>query len=312
MIESNAAVPDQGSTYLYGGILYQRVSEPDSRPQSQRAGIGTFLSQGLTIGALIFFLIPLFIVLAYPHGYNFLVVPFLPMILAFGMAVGLVQGLGIWGCTRLARHNPGRPLRAAIGVIIFAIILAGYCFAFPSRFYIKETADLTEYLKAMGIFAAIGVTYGLFTGSRLRPWRVLVREAESLPPGSWLITGITGVVLRLAIVFFLMESILIVVWQVNFPQHDLAFALIALGHFAAALLIVSIRLRFWLLLLLAVIINLPVVTLLTDVLEEANLFMWYLTVSYLTAWAAFLISRCRLTYSALAFVNQEIRYYLID
>jgi hypothetical protein len=174
MIERDEIVPDQGSSYVYGGILYERVSERDSLTKSQPPGIGRFFSQGMTVGAVIFLLIPLISILAHPDsGYNFFIVIFLPLPLAIGVCIGLLQGLIIWTSTRLAGHSLGWPLRALIGVITFGILAIGHHLAIPVPSYETGTTALSDNLPRIGVYATIGAAYGLFIGSRQQPWRAL-------------------------------------------------------------------------------------------------------------------------------------------
>jgi len=74
--------------------------------------------------------------------------------------------------------------------------------------------------------------------------------------------------------------------------------------------IVFTRMPFWLLVLLALLINFPVAALITDVLT--NEVLRGLVIAYLTVWAAFLLCRVSVPRAALSFVKKEIRYYLID
>lgn len=308
MIQSGATVPYQRPPFIYGEILSRSICEAD-RPELP--GIGRFLSQGAAIGAFISFLFPLYGIVS-TRGYTFLLIGALPFFLAGGIAFGLLQGFGIWGCTRLVRHQLGRSARAIIGVLIFALLSVASFLIFSSPEH--ETATLEDYVLEILKYIAIGVTFGLVTGSRLQPWRELVRGMKSLPAQSRLLTAITGLALRVIILFFLMESVLILVWMLKFtfPQPEFVWVLIALCHFAAALVIVFARLKFWLMLPLALIVNLPILAFITELLKEEHVFMWYVSVGYLAVWAAFLLTRLGLTYSALAFVKEEIRYYLID
>lgn len=207
MIESGAAVPYQRPPFIYGEILSRSMCEAD-RPELP--GMGRFLSQGAAIGAFISFLFPLYGIV-FTRGYTFLLIGALPFFLAGGIAFGLLQGFGMWGCTRLARHQLGRGARAIIGVLIFALlVVASFLIDSSPK---DETATLEDYVPGILKYIAIGVTFGLVTGSRLQPWRELVRGAKSLPAQSRLLTGITGLALRVIIVFFLMESLLILVWM---------------------------------------------------------------------------------------------------
>ena len=63
---------------------------------------------------------------------------------------------------------------------------------------------------------------------------------------------------------------------------------------------------------MALIVNAPVVLLITEVLNNQPAAMRYAPLGYLAIWAAFLLARWRATYSALNFLKEEFRYYLID
>ena len=77
-------------------------------------------------------------------------------------------------------------------------------------------------------------------------------------------------------------------------------------------MIVFARIRFSLLLPLALLLNVPVVLLITEVLKNELPVYRYFVVGYLAIWAAFLLVRWSLTYSALTSIKKELRYYLID
>lgn len=311
MSASGPTISHQPPSFVYGQILARSAHE--AAKHSQIPGIGRFLTQGMAAGVFVFFVLPLLYTLYnFGRSFNSFIILLLPIYLAIGMSLGLVQGLVIWACTRLARHNLDKGSRAAIGVLVMATVIGVGYLLNPSQPR-NETADLEYYLAFGGVNIFIGVTYGLFTGSRLQPWRELVRGAEWLPRQSRLLTGFTGLLLRVVIIFSLMESILLVIDTLRSDsQNDLLLFGIAFGHFIAASVIVFARLKYWLLVPLAIILNLPVVVLITDVLTHADLFWWYVAVSYLGLWAAFLLTRWSAFYSALSVINEEIRYYLID
>src|SRR5262245_54069566 len=128
-MESRATVPYQRPPFIYGEILSRSLCETD-RPELP--GSVRFLSQGAAIGAFIGFLLPLCGMIANPHGYNFLLIFVLPFSFSGGIAIGLLQGLGMWACTRLARHPLGRATRAILGVLIFALFLVAWYLIVPS------------------------------------------------------------------------------------------------------------------------------------------------------------------------------------
>ncbi|HJS25011.1 MAG TPA: hypothetical protein VJ751_11705 [Pyrinomonadaceae bacterium] len=266
-------------------------------------GIGRFLSQGIAAGAAIYFLILLTIILSKPPISQNFVFIFLPFVLVWGMLLGIFEGLVIWACTELSGRRLNAAVRGAIGILTLILM--------PGIFLLFFKVRLTDLL-VLAVFSSTGVAYGLVTGSRLEPWRELVRGSAAAK--SRVLTGITGLALRSLLILGLMASILAVVCTLKqtFNQRDFAFALIALCHFTVASVIVFARIRFWLLLPLALLVNFPIVLLITEVLKNENPVYRYFVVSYLAIWGAFLLVRCSLTYSALTSLKEELRYYLID
>src|ERR1041384_1413314 len=246
----------QRPPHIYGEILSSCVyqSALDKLP-----GIGRFLSQGIAAGALIYFFIALTILLLEPPGHNFGFVMFLPFVLVWGMLIGLFEGLVIWACTKLADRRLNAAIRSTLGVVALGV--------FAGIFYLLLTVlDINWELSSFevnAIYLSTGVAYGLVTGSRLQPWRELVRGSTAAK--SRLLTSITGLALRSLLILGLMESILAITFTLkDFKQKVFAFAFIALCHFAVASVIVFTRLKFWLLLPLALLVNLPIVLLITE------------------------------------------------
>lgn len=311
---SVATATTQGESYLYGGVLFQRVTETEREARPLRAGLLTCLSQGLATGAVLMFVLTAGVLL-YEHnnGYQYLVVVYFPLYLCFGLVPGLVEGLVSWICMRMTGHNLRWFTRLLIAALVLAIPYVALLLVFSSAD--ATSSKVTELVTFILIVGAIGAMYGPLTGSRFSPWHQLVRGDESLPSGSWVVTGLTGFVLRVAVVFFLMEAILsfIVTLQSGSWQNDVVWTLSLLLHFVFAFVIVFARLKFWLLLPLALIINVPIVFFLQNyLLKEAWDIFIYLCIGYLAAWATFLIARCPLTYWIVDFFKEEINYYLID
>jgi hypothetical protein len=134
------------------------------------------------------------------------------------------------------------------------------------------------------------------------------------PPRRVVLNGITGFLLRVLIIYAMMVStlLLILMTQGERREREFGFAAVAVGHCIGATVIVFTRMPFWLLLLSALLINFPVVVLLTDVLTETEIIERYFIIAYLTLWIAFLLCRVSVSHAVLAFVKKEIRYYLID
>jgi hypothetical protein len=281
--------------------LFRTIYSPHCSPLPP---FGRFLSQGVAAGAIIYFLVELFILLQAPHWKSFFVF-LLPLFLVWGMLVGLCVGLVIWASTRLAGQGLNVVVRSALGIVAVAIFAAGFYSLLTALGVNWDWSDSST----NGVYLGVGVAYGLVTGSRLQPWREFVRGSEEAK--SRVLTGITGLVLRVLIVWGLLESILSVCALLQDSEERYP-AVIALCYFAAASMIVFARMKFWLLLPLALLVNLPVAWLIEVMLKNELPVYRYLTFSYLGIWAAFLLARCSLTYSMLRSLKEELRYYLID
>jgi hypothetical protein len=154
--------------------------------------------------------------------------------------------------------------------------------------------------------------FGLVSGSKLNPLSELLRGTT---PPRWVgLNGITGFLLRVLITYAMMDSTLSLIWTIqrDRSQTEFAFVAIAFGHCLAATVILFTRMPFWLLLPLALLINFPVVVLITDVLTKDIIGLKPLISAYLTLWAAFLLCRVSVPHAVLTFLKEEIRYYLID
>ena len=310
MSQSIATNPHQTSPYRHGNILFANVATYQRNPP----GIGRCLSQGAAVGVFVGFLSPVFSMLSHPeNGYNFLLISYLPLLLAFGLAFGVLEGVLIWACNYIVGHRLHAVVRAVVGVISLAILLTGYNFLFAEPSPYREEVSTIDYVFFYGVYIGYGVLFGLVIGSRFEPVAELLRGTS--PPQWLVVTGLTGLALRVFVIFGLMESVLNLIWTLQrerIPAAEFAFGVIALSHFIAGVVIIFVRMPFWLLLPLALIINLPIVALITDVLTEKEFPLQYITIGYLSLWAAFLLTRVRVPEAPLSFIKKEIRYYLID
>jgi len=305
MIQSSATIRPP---YVYGEILSRSLHQ---YTHSELPGIGRFISQGMVVGAFIAFLFPVSGMLLHPeNGYNFLLIAWLPYILATGIGFGVGQGVLIWACSYIAGQRPNALARATLGIVVQALMLVIFTYFYPAQ-RPRSNGPLTEWLVFIAIYAVVGVTFGLVSGSKFSPVRELIRGTT---PPRWLaLNAITGVLLRVLMVCAMMESTLFVLWMRQIQhQRELAFAAIALGHCVGAIVILFTRMPFWLLLLLALLINYPVTLLITDVLTADQTIERNIIIAYLTLWAAFLLCRVSVPHAVLSFVKEEIRYYLID
>ena len=280
--------PYQRPAYIYGEILTRGYQSRDDI-----SSIGTFVSQGAAGGALLGFASPVIGMLLHPeNGYNFLLISYLPEFLGWGMLFGLCEGAAFWASTFVVGRRIHPVVRAVLGIVILVLLIAAYHFIFLDR-PPYQRMSLMDYLYSLRVYAPFGMVLGLLIGSRFRPLYELIRgTATDRWPG---LSGISGLLLRVVVIFSLMVSILnlILSLQGDFRRAEFVFAVIAVIHFAVAVLIIFARIPYWLLLPLAIVINFPIVALITDVLTADEVEKRVITLIYLHLWAAFLL--CRLS-----------------
>jgi hypothetical protein len=310
MIASEATLPNKESIPVHAEIL-SYVSY-----QGQRAdlpSIVTFLSQGATFGALLAFLWPVIGMLSHP-GFpdSFIWMGALPVCLGGGALFGLCEATVLWAGTFGLGHRIHPIIRAVLGPVILVIFIGTYSYLFSKPSPYRKEVSTTDYLFTIGVYAGCGVVLGLVIGSRIRPIYELIRgtASEQLP----VMNALTGLALRPIVIFGLMLSILVLILstQGDFHQREFMMSLIAVLHFALAVTIMFARMPFWLLLPLALIINFPVVALITDVLKVDDLFLRVVTFTYLALWTGFLLFRASVPLGVLDFIKRELRYYFID
>ena len=306
MSEGETTAACQRHPYVDGEILFRSIYQS---PRVQLPSVGRFLSQGAAVGPLLAFLWPLMGMLWHPeNGYNFLLISYLPFFLGGGLLFGLCVGVAIWSVTYLWGRRINAVVRAVLGIVILNLLSFVFNYLFSERSAYDQEVPWKQRLLFYGVFWGCGAIFGLVVGSRFRPVYELLRgTAEQWP----VMCGLTGLLLRLLVIFALMVSILSLIpsTQGDFHRTEFAFSLIAVCHFAIALLILFVRLPFWLLLPLALIINFPTVALVTNVLRQQDDGIRILTLSYLCLWAAFLSFRASLSRRPLAFIKSELKYY---
>lgn len=305
MIESGATVRPP---YIYGEIMSRSLCQS---PLYELPGFGRCLSQGMVVGAFVSFLFPLLgMILDRENGYNFLLIFWLPVILATGMGFGLFEGLFLWAFSYIAGHRLNAFARVAVGMVVIAILIVTFDYFYSDR-PIIHNGSLRLWLRLIAFFFfPAGVVFGLVSGSKFNPVSELLRGTT---PPRWLaLNGITGFFLRVLVIYATMDSTLMLIWttQLEGRQHEAIFIAIAVCHCIAASVILFTRMPFWLLLLLALLINFPVAVLITDVLT--NQIARNAVIAYLILWTVFLLCRVSVPPAVLSFVKKEIRYYLID
>ncbi|HEY2961070.1 MAG TPA: hypothetical protein VGJ37_01555 [Pyrinomonadaceae bacterium] len=308
MIETGAATVYRPAPQAYGQVLFRNVYAGDAVQNKSFPGFWLLLSQAAAAGMFAAFVTVAVRLLTSSFPYNFLFAAQLPVSLALGLGVGALKGITIWSAIKLFRRVPAPFVRSVISVLGVAGIWALARILFP-----PQNPDPEIYAWAVGTSLFAGITIGLVTGSSLRPWHELVRGAEIPGRASAILGGLTGAILRLALSFLFMESViaLIIVFQANGKPTDLFWAVLAVWHFAAGLAVVCLKVKFWQLQILATIVNVPVVMFLVKYQPDLGVAQ-HIVFAYLDAWIIFLLARWRPVYKLLAFLNEEIHYYLID
>lgn len=255
--------------------------------------IATYLSQGAVVTAPLGFLSLVGGMLSHPHnGYNFFLMLFLPSFVFGAMVLGAFEGTIIWACTYFAGRRLNIGLRACIGLIVHAAVMNLIVLLYGGRATYQEDVSTTVYLLGIFYYFVFGVVFGLLVGSRFEPIYEFIRGTTSTP---WLSveTGLTGFALRVAVLFGFMESVLSLIWQHQREEisSEQTMALIAVIHFVVAGVIVFARMPIWLLVPLALLVNVPIVLYFTEVLTGNDGGMRILTIFYLSVWFVFLATR---------------------
>lgn len=285
-------------------------------PAVGQSGLATFIAQaaiGSFCGGFLVVLTRMLLVYESTNGYFVFYVPFL---IGLGLLTGAVSGFLIWAATREADGSLLGLTRSLIGVLVTA--LAWFALWY---FLLREeiTPDVNLWM-LLGVVVS-GVSIGWVTGSRLRPWRELVRGGDTKATLLKIIAGFIGLVLRVVVVFLFLGTLIIAISHIQeyflgpqppykYQRTALIWYLLLLGHFAAGVVVLFARMKFWLLVPLVVIAASPVLASLwlAELVEtERNM-----VIGYLGAWAMFLVTRWRQTDIAWSYLKTELRYYLID
>jgi hypothetical protein len=296
------------SSHVYGDIFARSVYTPADEPR----GALRCISQGVAVGALLSFVSAVSSMLMQPgNGYNLFFMAFLPLYLGGGMLFGAFQGIVIWACTHIDGHRLNVLVRVCLSLGILGAFMAAYSYLYETRSPYYGEVSYLNCLAGFGIYMAYGLVFGVVTGSRFQPGYELVRGMTSSPRRS-VLTGITGLVLRLVVVFALMESILNFIYeqQRGVERPRFTIAAIAVIHFVAAIVVVLARMPFWILVQLALLINFPIVVFITEVVTANDIALRQLSIVYLALWAAFVLSRMGLPDALLAHIKSQIRYRL--
>lgn len=278
---------DERSSHLDGEMLLHGVYA------ARAEQFATFLSQGAVVGALIGFLSLVAGMLSHPeNGYNFFLMLYLLPFVVSGMVLGAFEASIIWACTHLAGHRLNVLLRAGIGIVVHAALMTLMTVVLAERAVTQTDTSRVEYVWAICFYIGFGLVFGLLVGSRFNPCSELFR-GTTLTPWLSVETGLTGLALRVVVIFAFMESVLNLIWQQQRDEisSEYTIAVIAVAHFIAAGVIVFARMRTWLLVLLALVVNIPIVLYFTEVLTGNDGGMRILSIFYLSVWFVFLATR---------------------
>jgi hypothetical protein len=308
MIQHDATITHQRPPYIYGEILARSAYKAEIDARFDRPRFGVYIAQGAATGAILEFLFVVILIITVPNPYNFLFMYGLPVILVFGAGWGTVKALVIWTCAKLARRRVPWLIRCLIAAAVLTGLTRVFEVFFPHE---PETQVDLSWIVGSAVFTALAC--GVVIGSNLNPWRAIVRGANFIVPRSTFVAGVTGLILRLFIAWAFMTAVMLMICsiQMNSTHKDVVWAILILCHLTAALLVVFIRMPYLLLLILSVLVTAPVVMFLAEFQHKLE-WEFYPIIGYLVAWIAFLLARWRPTYSALAVINDEIHYYLID
>lgn len=285
-------------------------------PVVRKPGLATFIAQaaiGSFCGSFLVVIARMLLVYDSTNGYFVFYVPFL---MPLGLLTGAVAGFLIWAATREADGPLLGLTRSLIGVLVTALAW------FALWYYLlreEMTPDVNLWM-LLGVVVS-GVSIGWVTGSRLRPWRELVRGGETKTTLLKIIAGLIGLVLRVVVLFLFLATLIIAITSVQDyflgPQPAyksqrtlMVWYLLLLGHFAAGVVVLFARMKFWLLVPLVLIAASPVLASLW--LAELVPIERNIVIGYLGAWAMFLLTRWRQTDIAWSYLREELRYYLID
>ena len=281
----------------------------------RQPGLATFVAQAAIGSFCGSFIVLIARILLVYQSYNALLIFSLPFLTMLGLATGIVAGFLIWAASKEADGRLLGITRSLMGVLVTG--LAWFALWY---YWLKEefSSDKLPWMLAVAIVS--GLSIGLLTGSRLRLWRELVRGGETKTTLLKILAGLIGLVLRSLVVLLFLSTLVMTIASLQEYYLDpepgvpetkyLVWTLLLFGHFATGVFILFARMRFWPLVLLTVISVSPVIASLWSIVvyPPDRDFIY----GYLGAWAVFLLTRWRQTDIAFAYLNEELRYYLID
>ena len=129
----------------------------------KRHGSVSFIWRGALGGAVGIFL--LFIYLVYRNPYDFLAVPYLPLVLGFGALLGAVIAVIIVACEKIIGVDLGLIPRSFIGVLISAFVAWIYLYSKHETDFAGNPSPQSQVILGSLVFgAAVGLLPGILAG----------------------------------------------------------------------------------------------------------------------------------------------------
>lgn len=290
----------------------QRSARKAAR-ECEKKTILTFLSQGAVGGMVGYFVITTFFVIHQPTGYNFVYLVALPVILMFGSTIGAVAGVFVWLPGVVLKRRLGFVARA--GMATAAVLAQGYAFSFVTGL---EESDQWSLAWVIACLCAISLPVAIVTASGIKPCRLLALGSGQRKGrhniGSWLAVPF-GFLLRVASIFGLLEALMVLaLWisartvdWLDWPAREELPAIgLAILYFAVSAFLSLRSPRKFVLLPMAILLNLPLVGLMEHSrgidMSFANE-VQYTFMGFICLWVVYVLGRLIAPESARIFVN---------
>lgn len=277
-----------------------RAAARSEQHDSEEKKLRTFLSQGAVGGALGYFLLS-FGFAAQPGMFTGVLLVFLPIILVFGGAWGAFNALFLWFAEVLFGRKLNFVLRAVVAGGVAAVLGVGLFYLQP-----ESRTDYWTVSEILGIAFVIYLPIVLMTGTQVRPGHLIFLGAGERGPrrnvGNW-IAGPAGFLLRaVSILGFLQALMMVALWsaassvdRVDYgSREDLPAIAIAVFYFflSAYFSIATPRKAF--VVPTAILVNLPLIGLLSYVMQAATdeaAYLSYLLLVPICLWAVYTLGR---------------------
>jgi len=284
--------------------------QPQAGYQSQRVvlhedplpGFGQLMSQGAVTGACAYFLLVIFKIIFYPHGYDAFFSVGMPIVLAFGAGLGLLAAFMIWVLMKVFN----RPLGWFARIFVASMVVL-----FVSRITLVNASYNGSELMTT-LFVAFLLSLAI--GSDTRPGSALLHGMSPSKNERFWPVAVVGVSFRLLMLFGWMESLLLAILSMrsNDQSRELPLALLLLVHFLINTAVVFNNANSRLMTSLAIVANIPWVFILIKFSDDLA-YASYAIVVYLSLVVLFLVTHWPGVHPLFSYIRKELRYYyLID